>query len=330
MDSVGIPLLIIPPPHILFDKGGDWTYQAAATPGTALDLETPGSYLFGVRAVDEAGAEEPFLDFGRNAFMFTAMANGGFPTVTLDCLSGDYVFRGDTAQVEVTVPADRDLECEVTCSAEEYGESCADMRWGLDIADLDTDEGWTPWSTDFTLGPIRFPKAGIHVLYVQVRDTLENSTLATLILNVAEFPLDKEVLWVDDSSDDLYPSDSEDDAFWRRMFDGYGEFEAGDVSEFHSFLDNDRGSIHPRELKLADLGGTGSWSGTRGEPASTGTPASCGSSAVMPSPCISRPAGSCGWTGGWTWPPPCRTPRCCTRISTIPRRSNPGTSPGII
>jgi len=252
LDTLGI---VIPEiyPDFLYRFGGAWAYRSADTSGIVLNPETLRSYLFGVRAVDEAGAEEPFLDFGRNAFMFTAMANGGFPTVTLDCLSGDYVFRGYTSQVEVTVPADRELECEVTCSAEEYGESCADMRWGLDVADLDTDEGWSPWSTDFTLGPVRLSRSGIHVLYVEVRDTAGNSTLATLILNAIEFTFDREVLWVDDSFDDTYPRDSEQDAFWRRMFDGYGKLGTGDVSEFHSHLDNDRGAIHPVELKLSDL-----------------------------------------------------------------------------
>jgi hypothetical protein len=92
------------------------------------------------------------------------------------------------------------------------------------------------------------------VLYVQVRDALGNSTLATLILNVVDMPFDKQVLWVDDSYDNTYPRDSEHDAFWRGLLSGYAGLQTGDVSEFHSFGDNDRATSQPRVLGLAELG----------------------------------------------------------------------------
>ena len=161
-------------PDLLFKVEGAWTYRDAGDPALELDLQSGGQYLFGVRAVDEAGAEEPFLNLGRNVFRCQAFENAANPTLTLDCLSGDYSFRGDGIPVEVQVPAGEDLQCKVACTAEQYGETCADLRWGLDVVDLDTDEGWTPWSTDFVLGPISVD-AGVHVLYVEARDSWATS-----------------------------------------------------------------------------------------------------------------------------------------------------------
>jgi len=239
--------------NLLFKVEGAWTYRDAGDPALELDLQSGGQYLFGVRAVDEAGAEEPFLNLGRNVFRCQAFENAANPTLTLDCLSGDYSFRGDGIPVQVQVPAGQDLQCEVTCTAEQYGETCADLRWGLDVVDLDTDEGWTPWSTDFVLGPISVD-AGVHVLYVEARDSLGHITLATLILDSVEFTFDREALWVDDSNDDLYPRDSEHDAFWQARFDAYPGFASGDVFEYQVFGDNDRASIHPQVPGLNEFG----------------------------------------------------------------------------
>jgi len=249
-----VSLVNVTSPSILFDKGGAWTYRSAGNRKLELDLSTPGQFVFGVRAVDEAGAEEPFLDFERNAFRFQAFQLTNHPTVTLTCPGGTFTFRGTGLPVETEIPRGVTLDCQVSCSAEDYGETCADMRWGLDIADLDTDEGWTPWSTDFTLDPISFPKAGVHLLYVQVRDALGGTSLATVILNVVELSFDKEALWVDDSFDGVYPNDADNDAFWRARFGAYPGFSTGDLSEFHTFGDNDRATSNPQAPSLATLG----------------------------------------------------------------------------
>lgn len=254
------PLTSVTSPNLLFDKGNVvWTYQRADTVSKTFKLATPGKYVFGVRAVDVAGGVEPFLEFGRNAFKFQAFAGSGKPTLTVsERAIGTFSFRGVDIPVEVEVPTGRQLKFSWQGNADEYGGVIEGYSWGLDIPDLDVEgpgSGWSPWG--LILGnqdPIVFTKAGIHVLYIRVRDTSGAITLATLILDVIEFPFDKEVLMVDDSFDDTYPRDSEHDAFWDAMFAGYGKFQTGDVGQFSSHLANDRGAIHPLELHLSDLG----------------------------------------------------------------------------
>jgi len=246
------PPLLYSAPSLLFDEGGDWTYLDAGERQVDLDLAPYGQYLFGVRAVDEAGAEEPFLDFGRNAFKLQASPDAKYPTLTLSCLAGTFTFTGPTvaSSPRVQFPANAFLYCNVTCTAETYGETCGDMRWGLDLADLDLDEGWSPWSRTFELPPIMFPKAGIHVLYVQARDDLGNVTLGSLILDLVEFTLDRDILWVDDSFDDYFPRDAQHDDFWRTRFADYPGT-IGDLQEIQAFGDGDK--VAPHAIDVATL-----------------------------------------------------------------------------
>lgn len=238
-------------PEILFWKGGPWTLQSSESPATTLELGVPGQYVFGVRAVDEPGAIEPFLEWGRNAFRFSAIANGGRPTLTLSCFMGTFTFRGIAPPQEVELPQDTDLACSVQCNADEYGEQCNEFSWGLDLPDIEQEEGWSEWSTETELPPIRFPSAGIRVLYVRARDTLGSITLGTLIINVIEFPFDRDVLYVDDSFDDRYPTSSDHDEFWRARLRDHGFTSWG---EFHAHGDNDRGNLSPLVPTLEDLG----------------------------------------------------------------------------
>lgn len=246
-----IPLLAATP-KVLFDKGDGWNRWNAGDPDLQLHLATPGTYIFGVRAVDEAGAVEPFLDFGRNTFKFQAFAGSGYPTLTLSSLAGTFTFLSTTPPAQADIPANLGLPVDVTCSAEEYGESCQAFRWGLDIVDLEDDTQWTPWSTDFAVPPLDL-SAGIHVLYAQVRDTLGHITQGSVVLTAVEFTRDREALWVDDSFDDLYPRDADHDAFWQARFDAYPGFVAGDVTDYSVFGDNDRATFYPQALTLSDL-----------------------------------------------------------------------------
>jgi hypothetical protein len=102
--------------------------------------------------------------------------------------------------------------------------------------------------------PIQFTSSGIHVLYVRVRDVAGAITLGTLIMNVIEFAFDRELLFVDDSFDDLKPRDNEHDDFWRNRIADYGAFAPEDVGEHHAHLDNDRGALSPLEPLLEDMG----------------------------------------------------------------------------
>jgi hypothetical protein len=255
-----VPIHLLTSPNILYTKGDlNWTYQDAETTSKTLRLGVPGEYVFGVRAVDIAGAEEPVLAFGRNAFKFTAFSNGGRPTLTIrEQAVGSFSFRGTGLPRQVQVPTGRQLRFFWSATAEAYGGTIEAYSWGLDIPDLGVEgpgSGWSGWG--LTLGnfdPIVFNNPGIHVLYVRVRDVAGSITLGTLILDLIEFPFDKELLLVDDSYDSVFPRDWEHDAFWRARIEGYGQFQPGQVGEFHAFGDDDIESLTPKVLRLEELG----------------------------------------------------------------------------
>ncbi len=252
-----VPIVIVDPGY-LWRKGGVdslWRYQSADTLEHTFFFDVPGSYVFGVRAVDEAGAVEPFLDYGRNAFKFQTLSTAGSPRVTLSEPSlGTFEFKGTPPSSEVAVAVGAVLNFRVSCSAEAYGGVCEAMRWGLDVPDLESDEGWSDWMPVGPLPPISIDHGGIHILYVEIRDDEDAVTLASLILNVVDFPMDRDVLFVDDSRDGVSPRDAEHDAFWQDLFDDSGRFAEDDVDVYAVYGPNDTYSRTPVPPTLAELG----------------------------------------------------------------------------
>ena len=240
---------------------GTWVYQDADTLNKILQLGVPGEYIFGVRAVDVAGAVEPVLAFGQNAFKFQAFPQGGKPDLIIrEASIGAVAFRGLGAPQEVEVPANRKLRFSWSASAERYGGTIEAYSWGLDIPDISVEgpeSGWSGWGPITSpLTPITFPNAGTHVLYVRARDVAGSITLAQLILNVIDFSFDREVLMVDDSFDNLDPIDSEHDDFWRDMVNFYAANSDIPVDQFGIFPVHgtaDRGNLQPNVPLLSDL-----------------------------------------------------------------------------
>jgi hypothetical protein len=89
---------------------------------------------------------------------------------------------------------------------------------------------------------------------VQVRDDLGTVALGTIGLDAIELLLDREVLWVDDSLDDVNPTDEQHDAFWMNLFTNSGRFEEGDVYRLDVFGAGDLGSSNPSAPGLSEMG----------------------------------------------------------------------------
>ena len=240
LDTLDPPVspVLISSPNILFKKGGDWIYQSADTAKIVLNLGTPGQYIFGVRAVDVAGATEPFLDFGRNAFKFQAFPNGGKPILTVsEPTIGSFQFRGLNQIAEAEVPARIPLRFRWSATAEDYGGDIEGYSWGVNIIDLDRDgpdSGWSGWGPLFgNFEPIILQQPGIHLVYVRVRDVAGAITLGTIFLTVVDFTFDREVLFLDDSFDRIFPRDSQHDTFWRERLRAYPGFAGTQIFEHH-------------------------------------------------------------------------------------------------
>jgi hypothetical protein len=254
-----IPIVAVSSPDVLFSRGGPWQYQSADTLNRLIPLGSPGQYLFGVRAVDAAGAVEPFLNWGRNAFKFQSLPNGGKPNLTV---SGNTIsthrFRGVGEAVDVEVPAGAKLTFRWSATAEDYGGTIEGYSWGMDIPDLSAEgpeSGWSGWGN--LLGnsqPIVFANAGLRVLYIRTRDVAGGLTVAALVLHIIEFTRDRDVLLVDDSYDDLTPRDNQHDAFWNDMLTSYTGYPTGTVDTYDAYGPGDRQVLSASAPSLEILG----------------------------------------------------------------------------
>ncbi len=222
--SITLPRLT-DPGAVLLGDASPWVSVDPDSLPLRLALAVPRQYLLGVRAIDEAGAVEPFFDFGRNALRLITRAQAGVPVLTLACELGSFEFIGMGYPREAETMAGVPLRVTITATAETYGETVAGWRWGLDLADVEKEEGWSAWTQDPTLPPLTIPQAGVHALLVEARDSAGGLTRATLILQVVDAPMDRPLLWVDDSRDLSYPSDAQHDAFWNGLIQDSGRFD---------------------------------------------------------------------------------------------------------
>ncbi len=235
-----------------------WQFNDGSAPLDLL-LNTPKQYVLAVRAIDPAGAADPFLEWNRNAIKMQAFPTAGFPSLqvceeVIGC--DDYMGSGHTfsAQVPTGVP----LDFSWSASAEAYGGAIWGYSWGVDIVDLEAEgpgSGWSGWGAQVrgTPQPLVFNDPGFHVLYVRARDLAGVTTLGTLFLEVVEMTFDREALLVDDSRDGVQPSDFQRDQFWLDLVDKSGRFDGEPVDVFPTYGDNDVGSLSPLLLTLEDM-----------------------------------------------------------------------------
>jgi len=248
LDTIHVPYLQAVPP--LLWQFGEWVFEPGSALDTTIALATPAEYLVGIRAVDENGGVDPILAFGRNSFRFQAFPAGGKPDLTVyEPFIGQKTFRGTPAPVNVEVPANKELHFSWSASAERYGGEIDAYRWGLDAPGSEWSQITSPPD------PIVL-QVGMHILYVETRDVVGSITTAALVLHVIDFSFDREVLMVDDSFDNLYPNDSEHDAFWQDMVSFYASNSDVPVDQFFTFSvhgDNDRGNLAPNVPILSEL-----------------------------------------------------------------------------
>ena len=290
LDTLDPPVpLIFATEERLYDRGDRiWKYQRADTLRRTFQLAAGAQYIFGVRAVDLAGAEEPFLEFGRNVFKFQSFADGGRPTLQIcEPAFGCFDFRGIGKPEEVEVPTGKILRFTWSASAEAYGGEIDGYSWGYDIPDLERPEGWSTWGDITISDPRSFRNPGVHVFYARTRDESGTLALGAVILNVIRFSFEREVLWIDDAKDSNFPNDAEHDAFWRRRLNGY----PGGLNWFEFQAD---APLSPKVPELEEMGRYRLlvWENTVG---------AAGQSALLTSSTIRPTLGSYLGAGGQAW-----------------------------
>jgi hypothetical protein len=181
----------------------------------------PGKYyIFAVQERDELGHVTARFDPATNARRFAVKLPTG-PTLSIyePYLVG-FRFIGPSLS-----PEKRDLPPGVplrfTWLADDsyYGGEIAGYRYGWDIADV---TAWdAPFRADLTDGGESTFNAGTHTLFIEALDRAGYYTLARITVNVVPWPMDRNLLFVDDYSataqplpDYSNPSKGQHDSFW--------------------------------------------------------------------------------------------------------------------
>ena len=260
LDTLEPPVSVLAAHWSLLLEGGDstWTRYDGDSLNVNQPIAVPGEYMVGVRAIAQSGETESTLAFGRNAFKFQALPYGGRPEIFFEEPSaGTFFFHGSQDSYESEVPANTRLFFTWATDTNHYGGTISGYSWGIDLADPDSETGWSPWSFVASVGPLEFEGGTTHTFHVRARDTVGTIMRGTLTLQVIEMPFDREVLIVDDSFDNLDPRDSEHDAFWQDLVDDYvanSNLPADQFFTFAVFGDGDRGNVQPNVPALAELG----------------------------------------------------------------------------
>ncbi len=216
-------------PQTFFTTRLDTTFNDLATPGQRKN------WIFGVQAVDEAGAVEPrFLGpyggAGGNVFFFQAQGNLQGPAMTVFSVAVGLFSAQGISRDSSQFVFDRPIDFVWAADASEYGAEVDGYRWGVDVLDIgnDADPGWgSGWTKSLSgVSGIKFSDhtAFLHDIIIQARDTNGNVTSAVIRLTLVDFPLDKDVLFVDDRKDEdrlagngRNPTDAEHQGFMRQV-----------------------------------------------------------------------------------------------------------------
>jgi hypothetical protein len=181
----------------------EWNRVSADTTTLRLNLNPPEEYVLAIRAVDEAGGVESKFYTGQNALVLaSSVTNPGTPTVVVqERALGSFSFpTGEVFDVEVA--AGRCMTFHFSADAQAYGGVVQGYNYGVDVPDVEQEgpaSGFRGWSTyPGTYDPICFTVPGTHTLTIKVRDTGGGVTIGTIIIRVVGFPMDRELVYIDD------------------------------------------------------------------------------------------------------------------------------------
>ncbi len=180
--------------------------QSAQFPG----LEE-GEYIFGVRALDQAGAVEPRLRDSRlvaknhNVLLIRVVPDAGIPSLDVSSTVKTTRFpSGNIREKTFQVPANTQVLFAWEADASNYGGRIAGYSFGLDLLDLAEDNpDWSPESANLTQTRLEFnlpvgAQPEEHILYVRARDDVGTTIIADVNLVVVPLQFDRDVLLVDD------------------------------------------------------------------------------------------------------------------------------------
>ena len=204
---------------ILFDPkspGEPWSPFEPRTSVRLIGLAVPSDYLFGVIALDQAGAVEPRIRTPNepgptNVLRIRATEAGGTPALCVSSSVKTTCFpTADERRKTFQIPANSNVTFTWSADAQFYGGQIAGYSFGIDLIDPNnfSDPGWAPESANLTRTVIRFdlPPGGRtddHFLYIRARDDVGSTIIADVTLVVVPLTKDRDVLYIDDFGPDL-------------------------------------------------------------------------------------------------------------------------------
>lgn len=225
-----------------------WVYYKAPGDSGRMWTTPPqefGTYVFAIRAKDEAGAITPVLDEVSNVRRVRMSRRTAGPLFTVrNAYMGQVITSSCNSPLTILdLPAGVPIEFTLSARADHYGGTVSGYRYGWDIADLEDPE---QWETDFTpfitseakTTPRRF-FFGTHTLTSEVIDNSGFCSRVEVKVNIVQFTLERELLMVDDFKADessqagwtnvlgrgSLPNDTEHDAFWLDMLSNVAGFD---------------------------------------------------------------------------------------------------------
>jgi hypothetical protein len=204
--------LLHPNPEVLPGVvGGDpWSPMEPRTSVQMTDLPVPGQFVFGVRALDQAGAIEPRMRTFRapgttNVLLIRAEEEGGLPRLEVSSAVKTTQFpTGDVRKKTFQIPANTDVLFTWTADASFYGGNIAGYSYGVDLIDLEeTNPGWAPESANLIQARLHFsiPEGSPteeHLLFVRARDDVGTSIIADISLIVVPLRFERDIIYIDD------------------------------------------------------------------------------------------------------------------------------------
>ena len=227
-----------------FDLIGDmnrnpWRYESKWTPWKAF--EAPGDsgkatvigddealqlgryYVFAVQGKDRLDRVTGRLETATNARRFQVKSSTGPVLYIYEKYLVGFKFIGTFLNPEVrSLPPGIPLSFRWTGDASYYGGEVAGYRYAWDVVDLGA---WdAPFEPALTQADEVTFAAGVHTLYVETLDRTGVRTRGRVTINVAAWPMDQNLLFVDDYlasaspvKDYSNPSESQHDAFWLEI-----------------------------------------------------------------------------------------------------------------
>jgi hypothetical protein len=247
----------------------EWIRVPRTTTQIALPHLPPDAlFLFGVRAVDEAGAIEPALDLGRNYIALAVTCCAEPPLIRISVTSlGTFEFPRDGNSWDLSVPSGVPLRFQWKGTTDGFGPKPGKVNYGFDIPDPEDESlhdpngigGWIGWGyRQGTKSPITFTAeqgGTTHFFFLMMRDLTDSpsSTRRCIIrMKVTPFTFSKTALVVDDARFSTGVDDSEHDAFLSRSILRRLRT-LGEVDDFAIWPTWQEAGTSPARLQLADV-----------------------------------------------------------------------------